>query len=193
MASVRQLCKNGIMLDKGGVVYQGNVSEVIAHYLHMLVNKNDFKSRMSIHIRNKAVSINNVIVNNCENGKVSFVGNGVRKVSISVIGHLDVNMNISTEIMLYDNNETLIGSYSPTHWDGSVHKCCIGKMEITDEIVLPEMLTSGKYCLSIRLSQMNIEEIAFIDKAVEIEIAEFSSPITGNVYCQSYTGSLVIR
>ena len=193
MGSVRQLCKSGIVLEKGEIVYQGNVSDAISHYLQMSGSEKDFKSRMIIHIRNKAMSINKVLVNNSGNCKVSFVGNGVRKISISIIGQLEIDMNLSTEIMLYDNNEMLIGSYSPTHWDGSTYKCFAGEFEISDDIILPEMLTSGKYSLSMRLSQMNIEEIAFIDKAVEIEVVEFSSPITGNVYHQSYTGSLVIR
>ena len=68
-----------------------------------------------------------------------------------------------------------------------------GPFEIRDSFELPDMLTTGEYTISIVLSQMNIEHLARIEKAARIKVQGFASPITGSVFYQSYSGSLILR
>lgn len=193
MAAVKSLCRTGVVLDKGGISFTGSIDDVVNNYLYGSSSAGARRAAANVHIRNHALRISRIEVNGGIDGRVVFVGNAGKQVTITIRGTLTVGMNISVEILLYDRNGVLIGSYSPTHWDGSTHKCSSGGFEITDTVTLPELLTSGDYSLSLRLSQMNIEEIAFIENVSQIVIEGVASPYSGDVYYQSYTGSLVLR
>ena len=193
MASIKKLCKNGILLENGKIAFQGNVSDTIATYL----NSSDYEEldgpEMQIHIINKSMRIDSVSFADLNNGWLKFVGNGRRVVDFSITGETDINLNVSLEVFLYDSNDILVATYSPTHWNGKVEKLERGVFEIHDSFVLPDMLTSGEYSITVTLSQVNIEHLARIEKAARIKILEFASPITGSVFYQSYSGSLILR
>lgn len=148
---------------------------------------------MRIHALSRSIRIDEVLVNGAKNLMLRFVGNEKKTVSFSIKGTLLVDMNISVEVFMYDRNDTLIAGYSPTDWDGSTHKRSAGKFEIQESFDLPETLTSGEYSISVLLSQKNIEHLVRIEHLVNITVEEFASPITGNVFWQSYIGSIVLH
>ena len=80
-----------------------------------------------------------------------------------IIGEAEINLNVSLEVFLYDSNDIIVATYSPTHWNGKVEKLERGPFEIHDSFELPDMLTTGEYTISIVLSQMNIEHLARIE------------------------------
>ena len=192
MASIKQLCRTGVLLDKGEVAFSGSVIDTVAEYLRSSdVDLNGVA--MKIGTISKSMEIESVIVNGAKKNTLRFVGNNKKTVSFSIKGKLKVNMNISVEVFLYDRNETLVACYSPTDWDGTSYGLSSGEFEINEIVELPEMLTSGDYSLSVLLSQKNIEHVAKIDHMVNILVEEFASPITGNVFWQSYFGSIILH
>lgn len=193
MASIKKLCKNGILLENGQIAFQGNVSDTIATYLSSSNYEDLDGPAMQIHIINNSIRIDSFSIENMNNGVVRFVGNGRKRVEFSIIGETEINLNVSLEVFLYDSNDIVVGSYSPTHWNGKVEKLGRGPFVIHDSFDLPDMLTSGEYSISITLSQMNIEHLARIEKAARIMVQGFSSPITGSVFYQNYSGSVVLR
>ena len=57
MASIRKLCKNGILLDNGQIAFQGNVADTIATYLTS-ADYEDFEGPATqIHILNNSIKI----------------------------------------------------------------------------------------------------------------------------------------
>ena len=192
MASIKQLCRTGVLLDKGEVEFCGSVIDTVAEYLRASDVDLDGMA-MKIGMISKSMEIESVIVDGAKKNTLRFVGNDKKIVSFSVKGKLKVNMNISIEVFMYDKNESLIACYSPTDWDGSTYHLPSGEFEINESIELPEMLTSGDYSMSLLLSQKNIEHVAKIDHLVNIVVEEFSSPITGNVFRQSYSGSIILH
>jgi hypothetical protein len=148
---------------------------------------------MRMHFQSKYITIDEVLVNGSKNTMLHFVGNDKKTVSFYIKGTLLVDMNISVEVFLYDRNESLIAGYSPTDWDGSTHRLPMGKFEIQESFDLPETLTSGEYSIAVLLSQKNIEHLVRIEHLASISVEEFASPITGNVFWQSYIGSIVLH
>ena len=193
MASIKKLCKNGILLNRGQIAYQGNVIDTVNEYLQSAgyFDASDFQPR--INIRNHALSIDSITVEGSKNGFVRFIGNDPKRIDLSIRGKVDVGMNISFEVFMYDSNEILIASYSPTHWYGTTYNVSSGAFEIRESIDLPDTLVSGDYSFSIVLSQMNIELLARIDNAVRINVESFASPHTGNVFLQKYCGSMLLH
>ena len=62
MASIRQLCKSGILLNKGTIETSGNINDVVTHYLSGQKTLNDFerKGNGSIRVLESKISNNEV-------------------------------------------------------------------------------------------------------------------------------------
>ena len=193
MASIKQLCRSGVLLDKGQVTYMGSAADTVGEYLRATDIDVQGSVAMRMHFQSKSITIDEVLVNGSKNTMLHFVGNDKKTVSFSIKGTLLVDMNISVEVFLYDRNESLIAGYSPTDWDGSTHRLPMGKFEIQESFDLPETLTSGEYSIAVLLSQKNIEHLVRIEHLASISVEEFASPITGNVFWQSYIGSIVLH
>lgn len=144
-------------------------------------------------IYNNALSIDKITFNGSENNNLLFVGNDKKQVKVGLRGKVAVDMNMTIEIMLHSSDEVLVASYSPTQWDGTTYKIKAGEFEIEENVCLPKMLTSGEYYLSIRLSQVNIEHLAVIDRAANITVEQFASPITNDIFFQSYSGGIIMH
>ncbi len=193
MASIKKLCKSGILLENGQIAFQGNVSDTVATYLSSSDYEDNESPTTRIHTLNHSLRIDSVQASDAVNGYIRFVGNEKKTVEFSITGETEINLNVSVEVFLYDSNDILVATYSPIQWNGKVEHIETGRFEIRDAFDLPDMLTSGVYSISILLSQMNIEHLARIDNVAHIKVEEFSSPLTGNVFWQSYYGSLIMR
>ena len=193
MASIKKLCKTGILLNNGQIAYSGNVMDTVSEYLKMSENDGLDCSDMNVQIKNKSIRIDSVTINDGSTRALRFVGNDKKSVSVTIGGELDISMNVSVEVFLYDSNDILVATYSPTHWSGKVEQLERGPFKIEESFDLPEMLTTGEYSISILLSQMNIEHLARIDNVAHIRIEEFASPHTGNVFWQDYYGSIIMH
>ena len=193
MASIKKLCHSGILLSQGQIAYQGNVTDTVSEYLQSSGYSLSSEAVQRVSIRNNALSIDSVTIEGSQNGFVRFIGNEKKRIDLSIIGKVDVGMNVSIEVFMYDSNEILLASYSPTHWYGTTYRLSSGSFEIRESIDLPDTLASGEYSLSISLSQMNIELLARIDNAARISVESFASPFTGNVFRQRYSGSLILH
>ena len=193
MASIRQLCNSGVLLENGQVVYRGTANDTISQYLN---TTNFFGSGVggsSVSIYNKAVTIDRLTFNDKLDNNLLFVGNAAKTIKVNIHGQVAINMNISVEIMLYSSDETLIASYSPTQWDGTTYHVKAGRFDIMENVTLPKMLISGEYFMSIRLSQINIEQLVYIDRAVNIVVEQFVSPKTNDIFYQSYSGGIIMH
>lgn len=193
MASIKKLCKSGILLENGQIAFQGNVSDTVATYLSSSNYEDNESPTTRIHTLNHSIRIDSVQASDAVNGYIRFIGNEKKTVEFSITGETEINLNVSVEVFLYDSNDILVATYSPIQWNGKVEHIETGRFEIRDSFDLPDMLTSGVYSISILLSQMNIEHLARIDNVAHIKVEEFSSPLTGNVFWQSYYGSLIMR
>ena len=193
MASIKQLCRTGILLDKGQVAFTGSVTDTVTEYLRASNVDGDTGTAMNVSIINRSMKINSIVVEGARSNLLRFVGNDKKTVSFSIECETEVDLNISVEAFMYDRNEILIAGYSPTDWDGTTHRLSPGKHVINETIELPEMLTSGEYSMSVLLSQKNIEHVARLDHLVNIIVEGFASPITGNAFRQGYIGSVLLH
>lgn len=189
MPAVQTLCTHGVILKDGMVAFNGSVHEAIKRYLD---DSNVDNETVETHVRiyNKAMNISKITVNNKQNTRLIF-DYGENNLNFSMEGTIEIPFNLSVEAMLYDESETLIGMYSPTHVSGHTHNLKKGNFKIEETISFPANLCNGDYYLSVRLSQMNIEHVAEISKLVKISINKNISPQTGVSFDKSYFGQLI--
>ena len=170
-----------------------NITDTVAEYMRSNNLGYMTDSNKSIRILNKSLDIHQVSIHKSIGDTLFFDEGDNRLISLMIEGYTKIGMNISIEVFLFDANDVLIASYSPTHWEGKSYKFSPGRFVIQEQIQLPETLTSGKYSISIVLSQMNIEMLARIENAALITINDLTSPYTGNSFRHSYYGSLLLH
>ena len=191
MPAVQTLCTKGIILKNGMVSFSGGVHEAIKNYLDDSSYDTE-QVNAQVKIINKALSITKLTINDLETNKIMFdYGENILKVGIE--GEVEIPFNMSVEIMLYDDTETLVAMYSPTHLIGHTHNLKAGKYKIEENICFPSTLCNGDYYLSVRLSQMNIEHVAEINKLVKIIVNKNISPDTGVGFDKSYYGNFILN
>lgn len=191
MPAVQTLCTHGVILKDGMVAFNGSVHEAIKLYLD---DSNGDNNAVETHVRvlNKAMNISQITVNEKTVSRIIF-DYGANELYLRIQGTVEIPFNISVEAMLFDENETLIGMYSPTHVYGHTHNLKKGKFSIEETICFPENLCNGDYYLNVRLSQMNIEHVAEISKLVKISINKNISPETGVAFDKSYFGNFILN
>jgi lipopolysaccharide transport system ATP-binding protein len=193
MASINKLCKKGILLNNGSIEFQGNVTDTVAAYLKSADAEFINVPGMRVDIKNKSLTLDSINFKNSQNRFIRFYGNDRKVLEFTITGSVEISMNVSVEVFLYDPNEVLLATYSPTHWSGKVEHLECGSFTIRESFELPEMLTTDEYSISIALSQMNIELLARIDNALHIKVEEVSSPHTGDEFWHCYYGSLIMH
>ena len=191
MGAVQSLCSKGVILKNGNVSFSGNVHDAVKKYLNETYI-NDEKVNAQIKTNNKSIKINETTINDKPDNKIVFK-RGENIVKIGISGIIDMPFNISVEAMLFDESESLVAMYSPTHLIGTSHNLKAGNFKLHEYIRFPETLTNGDYYLSVRLSQLNIEHMVEIHKFMKITIDKNISSETGVSFNSVYFGKFILH
>lgn len=173
MASVRQLCTKGILLNNGTVQYSGDVKSTIDYYLtkdYYLYGKivND------IQILDDSVQIFEVVINGKEDNELSFNGQ-VLPLTVTIRGASKKSMNMAFESFIYDSSSNLLASYCPTYSSGKMHHVD-GNFLITEQIPCPSNICSGTYHLSFCFTNPHVKYYTRMEHPVQIVVADMAYP-----------------
>lgn len=166
MASIRTLCKTGVLLEKGSVIYRGDIQETVKRYLNDNLKfdnvvEMDFQS-LKEDLKIKDFTINNSNVNvvktTAENHKLTF----------EVVGECRDKMKLALEARLYDSNTILLGVFSPSHLEGITPEV-EGDFRYKSVLELPDNMNKGQYIMQVVLTHPNVEYLAKLNTPVIID------------------------
>lgn len=173
MASVRQLCQNGILLERGLIRHFGNIEKIINMYIE------DTLLSQSIHPISLVPISSNLKINaftaNSTNDHVIRVSPRKNTIDFHVEGMALCALKIALEARLFDNFGNLLGIHSLAHLNGYTPEYN-GSFSIDETLLLPKNMTTGKFFLQIYLTHPNVEYLAKISEPLVID----SEGITGN-------------
>ena len=179
MASIRQLCNTGVLLENGQVKYIGNIDDTVERYLEG-----------STHYRHKIIDgitdskdfirINKIEINGSTSNHIA-VSATTPKLMIRISGYLSKPQKLGLEIRLSDFTEVPIALYSPHH--GNSPLLPAGDFIIEETMTIPTGLMSGDYLGSMYLTNSLVEGIVDIPNAF---VLEFEGCATPNGYQFSY-------
>ena len=162
MASVKQLCKRGIVLDKGSIGYNGLVEGAITFYKEQGIVKEDKNLTQLIKVKHAALTIDRILINNSTDATLE-IGTDDNRLDIEIDGYTSENLQFNIEIKVYTLEGVLVSFYSPAHMDAEILSFPAGKFVFKDNLHLPSNLVNGEYYLNIELSYPNIEKYLGID------------------------------
>ena len=179
MPAVKTLCKTGVILENGQLSYSGTAEDCVNRYLYKEFSEDrPLDIKQDIETRHKLFHIESITINNSNARKINL-DECDNTVNISILGHIDVPMNVEFIAQIYDINSVLIASYVPTNSSGRIYKFKSGEFSIEESIHLPDYLTNGEYRLKLDITQRNIEYLAIIPNMATLVKRDKISEFTG--------------
>ena len=191
MASLKALCRRGILLENGQIRNDGLIADVIDLYLKQdeiidnckIINKAKYYS--------DSISVQNLMVNGIQSGVIHLPYPN-RSITISLDADLMNDARIAIEAKIYDKNDLLLCKYAPELMTTDVPKYSKGKIHLSKAIVLPNNMTNGEFTLQIELTQPNVQYYVVFPKAIKLVLSGFISP-TGNSLMYNNNGLLLLQ
>ena len=179
MASIRQLCKKGIVLDKGMVRYNGAVNEAVDMYLsEQFKTENVIASNVNYIM--PYVKLSNLLINNQSLNPV-YLKKSENTLNVIWEGELYEPAKVAFEFRLKDKNDVPILFYSPSYFNGHCENLHSGQFHLEFHVPLPKGLAEGVYYGTLALTEPHKKYHIELRRAVELRcegVADFS----GHVY-----------
>lgn len=158
MAAVKNLCKRGIVLQNGLLVYDSDASDAVDHYLHTKEESID-ASQQCIKDRIKYLAphmaIDSISFNNSTSCKTKIAGNQ-RFIEISVEGSTDIPIKADLSFIITNKNEEPVAEYNVGRATGEIESIPQGKFIIKRRVSLPRYINTGVCWIDIALHQPDV-------------------------------------
>ena len=183
MASIRNLCNSGVVLDKGCKVYEGTAVDAISYYKSISYMDNEDKNIIDFATyQKKTIRVDNVYVNGKENSCVT-VEPGENKIILTIIGHNDVARHMALEVRVVDENDIPLAMFLP-NYDGGLPYFDKGDFKIQKDLIFPNGVVAGTYYLSLSLVHPLVEGYVDFERAIKLQFGGTTSD-SGQKYSYS--------
>lgn len=156
MASIRALCKHGVLLCDGMVAASGVIGEIVDMYTK---NNNSFIAKGKISDKVIPVTsdlrIYDISINGHDSNEIELIYPN-RELQIQISGSYAGKINMDLEVMIYDENNVLISKFAQSLKDGKTELINNSDFSITRKLNFPNGLTDGIYYLQIDLTHPKI-------------------------------------
>ena len=176
MASIRSLCRTGVVLDKGQLVYQGNVIDAISYYKNNSMEKHDGKKIIDFAKYNtESIQLSKITLNGNENAETTLEA-GDNKLLLRVEGCNDVARFLTIEVCLKDENDIPLAMFLPEVED-KLPFFKEGPFTLEKELVFPQGIVSGTYNLSVFLTHPQVQGYVDLENAIKLNFGGTTSSV----------------
>ena len=166
MSSIRTLCHTGVLLDNGRVSFIGDVQETVNRYLNETTVSDD-SIEMKLKLLTTRLQIDSFTVNG-SSMNIVHLSSGQTDLDFVIKGRTDGKLKVALEGRLHDQNNVLLGVFSPSHLSGMTPEFD-GEFEYKATLSLPKNINRGRYYLRVSLSYPNVEFLARMRTPIVIQ------------------------
>ena len=172
MASVRKLCKKGVLLENGCVKYMGNVESTVQLYLQQNLYHEETLLN-STKVCTPFLSFNEISVNGKNSNTIDYDGK-VKNIEFVIKGKSQKNDKVAFELYLCDNQGTLLASYTPYYDNDVYYNIEVGDFTIAVQVSLPSRMASGTYLIYWSLSHPKVELLTECKEPIKLNVSNMS-------------------
>lgn len=171
MNAVRNLCRRGIVLNNGQLVYDGAVNDAVNFYLHNGCDSDIEGKEITAYISSSAYYIRiDKILYNGSSRDVTVISNNQSYVDLIVEGHTELPLKADLSLTIRNMDETPLASLSTGHFTGLLDHVPAGDFVLKKRIRLPHFLFKGTCLVDIALHQPGVSMHFYAPRAVRMEI-----------------------
>lgn len=176
MASIKALCKTGILLENGMVKCTGDVNDIVDAYLagrefspdKRIVESNQTCSRPEL-------TINKITLNGKENN-VIHLKYPDRDLHFHIEGHCNQNVKLEFECELNDMKENRVAQYVPVQNGAKIITLQTDEDFVIDETIhLPRNICNGHFNLNFELCHPFVQTYARWENAIQLYLIGYET------------------
>ena len=191
MASMKALCRRGVLLENGSVCYDGLISDAIGLYLKGNEFVEDGTILSKVKCLSNEIKLKCILINGKEDRIVNLVYPD-RTLSVEIEGELLNDMPAAIEAKVFDSESVLLAKFAPVLFKTVVSKTTKGSFKLKETITLPDNMTNGEYRLQLEVTHPNVQYLAVIPNAVKLVLSDYITP-TGNSLMYTQNGLLLLQ
>ena len=170
MASIRALCKNGILLDKGRIAFQGPIGETVDTYLSSNRGSEDIVSTEGIFkIKNRDIRVDSVRVNGYPTAKCEL-NYPNKTIDIEVDGAIEGHHFRRHDYLMLRHavDGTILARHAPGLYTGHSLEVNNGPFHLHNHIVLPDGIANGEYLINIDITHPQVQTFAYTQFPIKL-------------------------
>lgn len=148
MAAVKVLCKTGIVLQSGKVVFNGEIGQCVEKYLGQRRTGGSIASHIAG--QHPHIEIETILINGCESDIVELSPEA-EYLSVEIFGRIQEPMVVELELRIFDTQDIPLALFSPGHEVGFPDPKPAGPFKIKYDIKMPRFI-QGAYVLNLNLT-----------------------------------------
>lgn len=158
MASVRTLCSRGIILDKGSIVFDGEIDKAIDLYLYDDTKIGGSKIIDFVSNAKPYIKLTKVLINDTD-GIESVINTNQEFFNVHIEGVLEKSMKMDMILTLKTSRELPLASFSKAVYEGEATRFDKGNFIIDYNVEIPTYVAKGDAVIELRLYEPRIQDI----------------------------------
>ena len=168
MASMRALCKRGILLDNGEVAFDGPIRQTVDHYLTAnRIGEIGISTEGIFQVDNHCIHISSVKVNGLPSAECAL-SSPDNVLDIEVDGTIEGHHFLDLEVTLHNPDGMLLARHAPGLYTGKALEAQDGPFHLLNHIVLPAGLANGKYQINIDITHPKVQTFAHTQFPIQL-------------------------
>lgn len=160
MAAVRSLCQRGIVLENGGVVFDGTAEEAVERYINGVKVKEGGRIVDGIQMKKDYLEISEILINGTEENMTTLSPHqGYLDIIIKGSSRLPIKCEI--KMILRRTDGVAVASLIEGRYKGRLLELLPGQFTIIKHIRLPKYIGDGNYIIDLFLHQPLVVDYYF--------------------------------
>ena len=155
MASIRNLCHRGVVLENGSVLYDGDVNDAIDLYLNKF-DINDHRLIKDAIIKKPSfLEITSIRINGTEKPESVVVSNQ-DYLELEIEGTTSEPFEYDVILTFKNTSDVALASLAEGHYKGIISHMNVGRFKIEKRIILPKYLGKGDVMVDLVMHHPNV-------------------------------------
>lgn len=155
MASIRNLCHRGIVLENGSVCFDGDVNDAVDRYLNKFSIDEHRLIKDSIIMKSSFLEISTIRINGTDKTESTVVSNQ-EFLDIEIEGTTSEPFEYDVIVTFKNTSDVALASLAEGHYKGIISHMTIGSFRIKKRIRLPKYLGKGDVMVDLVMHHPNV-------------------------------------
>jgi lipopolysaccharide transport system ATP-binding protein len=184
MAAVRSLCQRGVVLEDGGMVFDGGVNEAVDYYINGSSLAEDGLITDSIQKKKSYLDIKEILINGTPANRTALKPRQ-EFLDIVIRGTTQEAMKCEVKFIIKKMDGTPMVALIEGRYTGRLVEVPPGQFEICKHIKLPKYLANGDYLADLYLHQPIIQDFFRAQNCISLHIEGFFDDFATPIVLQS--------
>lgn len=172
MAAVRSLCQRGIVLENGGMVFDGAAVEAVERYISGVKVKEGGRIVDSIQKKKNYLEISKILINGTAENHTTLQ-NGQEFLDIVIKGETREAMKCEVKFIIKKLDGTPMAALIEGRYTGKLIDIAPGPYEIVKHIRLPKYMADGDYIVDLHLHEPYIDTFFEANNCLSLHVEGF--------------------